>query len=47
MPIKNYGVLKCRAVARKIEDDDKSPHYQVHVNDGKQDYRLAINVKSV
>ncbi|AFZ18890.1 DUF2278 family protein [Allocoleopsis franciscana] len=47
MPIKNYGVLKGRAVAGKMENDDKSPHYQVHVKDNQQSYRLAINVQSV
>lgn len=47
MPIKDYGVLKGRAVAGKTENDQKSPHYQVHVKDNKQSYRLAINVKSV
>src|ERR687885_36239 len=47
MPIKDYGVLKCQAVAGKTENDQKSPHYQVHVKDNKQSYRLAINVKSV
>ncbi|HEY9613388.1 DUF2278 family protein [Allocoleopsis sp.] len=47
MSIKNYGVLKGQAVAGKMENDDKSPHYQVHVKDNQQSYRLAINVKSV
>jgi uncharacterized protein YukJ len=47
MPIKDYGVLKGRVVAGKMENDQKSPHYQVHVKDNKQSYRLAINVKSV
>lgn len=47
MPIKDYGVLKCRAVAGKTEEKDSSPHYQVHVKDNQQGYRLAINVKSV
>ncbi|HEY9599313.1 MAG TPA: DUF2278 family protein [Cyanophyceae cyanobacterium] len=43
-----YGVLKCRAVGSRIEGStDSSPHYQVHVNDGQYDYRIAINVKSV
>lgn len=47
MPIKDYGVLKCRVVERKLEEEAKSPHFQVHVKDDQQDYRLAINVKSV
>lgn len=48
MPLdKSYGVLKCRAVGRKLEEDKRSPHFQVDVKDDKQEYRLAINVKSV
>lgn len=47
MPLKSYGVLKCRAVGSKQEQEASSPHYQVHVRDDQQDYRLAINVKSV
>ncbi len=31
----------------KQEHEASSPHYQVHVRDDQQDYRLAINVKSV
>lgn len=43
-----YGVLKGRAVDRRLEgEEDDSPHYQVHVKADQQDYRLAINVKSV
>lgn len=43
-----YGVLKGRAVDRRLEgEEDDSPHYQVHVRANQQDYRLAINVKSV
>jgi uncharacterized protein YukJ len=44
---KGYGVLKCRVIAGKKEFNDNSPHYQVHVSDGRFDYRLAINVKSI
>ena len=47
MPVKKYGVLKCQVVGREMEEDEKSPHYQVHVKDDRQEYRLAINVKSV
>lgn len=48
MPLdKGYGVLKGRAIDSKMEGrEDNSPHYQVHVK-AQQDYRLAINVKSV
>lgn len=47
MPLKHYGVLKCRAVAGKTEMNDSSPHYQVHVKDNQQSYRIALNVRSV
>ncbi len=45
MPLKNYGVLKGRAINRKL-GEGPSPHYQVLVNDEKQKHRIAINVKS-
>jgi uncharacterized protein YukJ len=47
MPLKSYGVLKGRAVDRKMELEASSPHFQVHVQADKVDFRLAINVKSV
>lgn len=47
MPLKSYGVLKGRVVARKVEQNDSSPHFQVHVKAAQKDYRIAINVKSV
>jgi uncharacterized protein YukJ len=47
MSLTTYGVLKCRALERKIDPDtDPSPHYQVLVSDGQQKHRIAINVKS-
>lgn len=47
MSLANYGVLKCRALDRKIDPaTDSSPHYQVLVSDGKNKHRIAINVKS-
>ncbi|OUL21845.1 DUF2278 family protein [Nostoc sp. 106C] len=46
MPLKNYGVLKCQVVDRKL-GEGSSPHYQVLVTDDKKNkYRIAINVKS-
>jgi uncharacterized protein YukJ len=45
MPLKNYGVLKSRAMNRRFAEGP-SPHYQVLVTDETQKYRLAINVKS-
>jgi uncharacterized protein YukJ len=47
MALTTYGLLKCRALERKIDPDtDPSPHYQVLVSDGQQKHRIAINVKS-
>jgi len=45
MPLKNYGVLKSRALNRKF-GEGSSPHYQILVTDNKQKHRIAINVKS-
>jgi uncharacterized protein YukJ len=46
MPIANYGVLKGKAIAAKREDNQSTPHYQVHVLAGNVHYRLAVNVES-
>lgn len=46
MPLKRYGVLKGRAIAAKLEEDQSSPHYQVHIQSGSIPYRIAVNVKS-
>jgi uncharacterized protein YukJ len=47
MSLATYGVLKCRALERKIDPEtDPSPHYQVLVSDGQKKHRIAINVKS-
>jgi uncharacterized protein YukJ len=45
MPLKNYGVLKCKSVDHKL-GEGKTPHFQVLVTDGDTKYRIAINVKS-
>ena len=46
MPLKAYGVLKGRPIARRLGSGG-SPHYQVHVVDETGiNYRIAINVKS-
>ncbi|MDF5710965.1 MAG: DUF2278 family protein [Nostoc sp. S4] len=45
MPLKNYGVLKGRAIDRKL-GEGSTPHYQVLLTDEKQKHRIAINVKS-
>ncbi|MDJ0705569.1 MAG: DUF2278 family protein [Leptolyngbyaceae cyanobacterium MO_188.B28] len=47
MSLANYGVLKCRALDRKIDpQSDPSPHYQVLVSDQENKHRIAVNVKS-
>lgn len=46
MPLKTYGVLKGRAIARRL-GSGSSPHYQIHiVDEAGINYRIAINVKS-
>ena len=45
MPIKNYSVLKGRAIDLR-RGSGRSPHYQVLVNDGTDLYRIAVNVES-
>lgn len=43
-----YGVLKGRAVERKLERaDSRSPHFQIWMKAGNEAYRVAVNVKSV
>ena len=48
MPLRNYGVLACRAVERRREAaPDNTPHYQIHLTDNAGiHYRAAVNVKS-
>ncbi len=45
MPLKNYGVLKGRAIDSKL-GEGQTPHYQVLIADGEVKHRIAINVKS-
>jgi uncharacterized protein YukJ len=46
MPLKNYGVLKGRPIARRL-GAGSSPHYQIHIADqAGTNYRIAVNVKS-
>ena len=47
MPLKNYGVLRARVVRGQREGaGDSSPHYQIHLDDGTIDWRVAVNVQS-
>ncbi|HWL54246.1 MAG TPA: YukJ family protein [Chthoniobacteraceae bacterium] len=45
MPLDVYGVLKARAKVRRLAGEGQS-HYQLHVEAGGIDYRVAINVRS-
>jgi uncharacterized protein YukJ len=45
MPLRNYGVLKGKAIDRRL-GSGQAPHYQVLVVDDEQDYRIAVNVQS-
>lgn len=45
MPLKNYGVLKGKAIERML-GAGTSPHYQIHIVDDDTDWRIAVNVKS-
>lgn len=45
MPLKNYGVLKGRPVARRLAVTSNA-HYHVHLVSEDTDYRIAINVQS-
>ncbi|MFN2494954.1 MAG: DUF2278 family protein [Pseudonocardiaceae bacterium] len=47
MPIKQYGLLAARAVARRRKGGSDTPHYQIHVVDNHGTaYRAAVNVQS-
>jgi uncharacterized protein YukJ len=47
MPLKEYGVLAARAVARRREGAVDTPHYQIHLQDSQgTQYRAAVNVLS-
>ena len=46
MPLQRYGVLKGKAIGAKRETEPRSPHYQVHIEAGAVQYRIAVNVKS-
>ncbi|PAJ81599.1 DUF2278 family protein [Burkholderia ubonensis] len=47
MPIVRYGVLKGRPIQRKLEVAGDTPHYQIHVIDLTNDYRVPVNVRSM
>ncbi|URD35158.1 YukJ family protein [Methylobacterium tardum] len=45
MPLRSYSVLKGRPVGIRL-GSGASPHYQIHIVVGDEDYRIAINVQS-
>ena len=45
MPLKQYSVLKGRPTDRRLASG-ANPHYQVHVVDDREEYRIAVNVRS-
>jgi uncharacterized protein YukJ len=45
MPLKNYGMLKGKAIEVRT-GAGSTPHYQVYIVDDTTDYRIAINVQS-
>jgi uncharacterized protein YukJ len=45
MALKNYGVLKGKAIERKL-GEGQTPHFQVLLDVNKVKHRIAINVKS-
>jgi uncharacterized protein YukJ len=46
MPLRDYGVLVGRVLAGRTERGADTPHYQVHVDGGGVDFRIAVNVLS-
>ncbi len=46
MPLRDYGVLKGKAVDSRREEAGDSPHYQVQVMAGNTNFRVPVNVKS-
>jgi uncharacterized protein YukJ len=46
MPLKTYGVLVGQVVASRAEGGADTPHYQVRVQAGGTEFRVAVNVLS-
>ena len=45
MPLRRYGVLKARPIARR-RGIGRTPHYHIHAVDAGEDYRISISVRS-
>jgi uncharacterized protein YukJ len=46
MPLARYGVLAGQVVDRRAEGGTDTPHYQIQVDGGGVDFRVAVNVLS-
>jgi uncharacterized protein YukJ len=46
MPLARYGVLAGRVIDRRAEGGTDTPHYQIHVRGGGDEFRVAVNVLS-
>jgi len=46
MGLRNYGVFAGRVVATRAEGGQDSPHFQIHLEGGGEDFRVAVNVLS-
>jgi uncharacterized protein YukJ len=46
MPLARYGVLAGRVTDRKAEGGTDTPHYQIQVAAGGEQFRIAVNVLS-
>jgi uncharacterized protein YukJ len=45
MPLREYGLLKGTAI-RGVRGSGSDPHFQIHVVDDENDWRIAVNVQS-
>ena len=45
MAINKYSVLKGKAIDSRLASG-RNPHYQIHVVDENEEYRIAVNVQS-
>ena len=46
MGLRSYGVLAGRVIGTRAEGGQNSPHFQIHVDGGGEEFRVAVNVLS-
>jgi len=46
MGLRSYGVFAGRVIGRRAEGGQDSPHFQIHVEGGGEEFRVAVNVLS-